>query len=193
MIRLLTQLVLLTLLVLLTACSEPVEPPAPTPAPARLLLEEEVPPPPPRPVVTPEILMPAVPPAHEFDPEPLGSLAPLLPGRWRLVPDRKKQREMERALEYLREHPERPEAAQVVAAMETVMAMELVVGKDHLRFSMPAAQAAHPYLVVRDDDPDLRIELQGPNGNNESISFVFEARDRIVLERGRDALTFERL
>lgn len=185
-------IVLGTLLGLLVACSQPPAPPAPTPRPARVLLED-APPPRPRPVVTPAILMPEVPPAHEFDPEPLGALAPLLPGRWRLVPDGKKQREMQRALDYLERHPDRAEAAQVVAALETVMAMELVVGQGRLRFTMPAAQAAHPYEVLRDDDPDLRIELQGPRGKKEPISFVFEARDRIVLERGRDALTFERL
>ncbi len=181
------------LILLLAGCSEP--PPAePTPAPPRLVHEQPTPPPrQPRPVVTPDILMPDLPPAQEFDPEPLGELALLLPGRWQLVPDAKKRRELERAKDFLDRYPDRAEAAQVVQALETVMAMELIIGDGRLRFTMPVAQAAHPYKVVRDDDPELRIELQGPGGKNEAISFVFEARDRIQLERGRDSLTFERL
>ncbi len=185
---------LLLLAAALCACSSPPPEPEPTPARApRLEIPPKPAPTPPRPVVTPSILLRDVPPAHEFDPEPLGELAPLLPGRWQLVPDARKMREFERARELLEQHPERPEAAQIVAALETVMAMELRVADGRLRFSMPAAQAAHPYRVTEDRDPDLRVELQGPNGNTEALHFVFEARDRLTLERGRDRLTFERL
>jgi hypothetical protein len=182
------------LLLMIVGCSTTV-PEEPAPAPTRILMEPESTPPPriPKPVVTPDILMRDPPPAQEFDPEPLGDLSKLLPGRWQLVPDARKQRELQRAQDFLLQHPDRPEAANVVAALETVMAMELRVHKGTLRFSMPAAQAAHPYKVLRDDDPDLDIELQGPNGKKEPIHFVFEARDRITLERGRDHLTFERL
>lgn len=183
------------LALLLAGCGGPAEPVEPTPEPTRILLAEPRPEPPPRlpqPVVTPDILMRDAP-AHEFDPEPLGDLAPLLTGRWRLLPDAKKQRQLDRAKELMARKPDLPEARRLVAALDTVMAMELRVKDGRLRFSMPAAQAAHPYDVLRDDDPELDVRLQGPNGNTEDLFFVFEARDRLVLTRGRESLRFERL
>jgi hypothetical protein len=180
---------LLLILALLGACAPaaPDLPPEPleTPTPERVLL-----PPPPRPAPAP--IPEDVPEAHEFDPEALGDLTPLLPGRWQLVPDGRKLREYERAKALLARRPDQAQAAQIVAALETVMSMELVVQGGRLRFTMPAAQAAHPYTVVRDRDPELDVELQGPKGQTEALHFVFEARDRLVLERGRESLTFER-
>lgn len=183
-------------LALLVGCGGADDDALPTPEPTRIVLPEpRVTPPPrsPQPVVTPDILLRDVAPAHEFDPEPLGDLKPLLPGRWRLLPDARKLRQLERAKELMANKPDMPEARQIVAALDTVMSMELVVKDGRLRFTMPVAQAAHPYSVTRDDDPELDVQLHGPNNRKEDLYFVFEARDRLVLTRGRESLRFERL